>query len=457
MIRISDASLVFLAISLGFATSASAQSKSTRESSLSPTTRSQDSKATNSATTVPADAESETDKREADKRYTEKRDADKREADKRADKIARDNAQRQYKAGVKYGRANLFRQALQSFEQAIAYDPEFADAYYGLGHANLDLGRYNEAVAAFEKVIKLDPQAVDAYTSLGQAYAKLKEEKQSSKSPISSVVTEPVGLLTTATSEPSEASLENGNAERDLTRLYKVGVGDVLDIRIPGNMTEESTLFTVSSSGQVEHPILGHAVKVLGLTTEEISDLVGAELKRRSIAGGANPEVGVRDYNSHTILVSGLVKEPGTKILRREAIPLYVVLADAQPLPEASQVTVMSQQTVKSRTIEIANAAQTSMLVRPGDVLTVQPPLKQFFYIGGEVKSPGELPFRPGLSLTQAILSAGGLTPRGGKVQLTRGSAEGFLTLQEFKLKEINKGKVPDPVIEPGDRITVLP
>jgi protein involved in polysaccharide export with SLBB domain len=222
-------------------------------------------------------------------------------------------------------------------------------------------------------------------------------------------------------------------------------------------MTEDSTLFTVSSSGQVEHPILGHAVKVLGLTTEEISDLVGAELKRRSIAGGANPEVGVRDYNSHTILVSGLVKEPGTKILRREAIPLYVVLADAQPLPEASLVTVISHQTVKSRTIEIADAEQTSMLVRPGDVVSVQPALKQFFYIGGEVKSPGELPFRHGLSLTQAILSAGGLTPRGGKVQLTRGSAEGFLTLQEFKLKEINKGKIPDPLIEPGDRITVLP
>ena len=41
--------------------------------------------------------------------------------------------------------------------------------------------------------------------------------------------------------------------------------------------------------------------------------------------------------SSHTILVSGLVKEPGPRIIKREAIPLYVVVADAQTLPEAGQ------------------------------------------------------------------------------------------------------------------------
>jgi protein involved in polysaccharide export with SLBB domain len=164
----------------------------------------------------------------------------------------------------------------------------------------------------------------------------------------------------------------------------------------------------------------------------------------------------VRDYNSHTILVSGLVKEPGTKILRREAIPLYVVLADAQPLPEAAQVTVISQHADKTRVVDLAKAEETSMLVLPSDVVSVGPAEKQFFYVGGEVKSPGELPFHKGLTLTQAIFSAGGVTLRGEKVQLSRGSGNGLLTLSEFKLKEINKGKVPDPLIEPGDRILVL-
>jgi protein involved in polysaccharide export with SLBB domain len=167
--------------------------------------------------------------------------------------------------------------------------------------------------------------------------------------------------------------------------------------------------------------------------------------------------VSVRDYNSHSILVSGLVKEPGAKILRREAIPLYVVLADAQPLSEAALVTVMSQHAVKSRTVELSDPEQTALLVLPGDVITVKAQARQFFYVGGNVKSPGELPFRSGLTLTQAILSAGGVTLKGEKVRLTRGEGNGLLTMQEFKLKEINGGKTPDPLVEPGDRITVLP
>jgi protein involved in polysaccharide export with SLBB domain len=427
----------------------SAQSSAPREASPTPGAKSQSSKV-NPASNLSSSPESPVDKRDS-----EKRDSQKTDAVKRVDKVAKDNAQRHYKAGVKYGRANLYRQALESFEQAIKYDPGFSDAYYGLGHANMDLGRYSEAVAAFEKVIKLDPGAIDAFTALGQAYAKLKEEKQSSKSTNTSAVGERVG--SGSPPERAPAPVENTDGGKDQTRIYRVGVGDVLDIRVAGSTTDESTLFTVSSNGQVEHPILGHGVKVSGLTTEEISELIGSELKRRSIRDGSNPEVGVRDYNSHTILVSGLVKEPGTKILRREAIPLYVVLADAQPLPEASVVVVISQQTAGSQTIDLANPQQTSILIRPGDVITVQPPLKQFFYIGGEVKSPGELPYRPGLSLTQAILTAGGVTPRGQKVQLTRGNGNGLLTLQEFKLKDINKGKTPDPVVEPGDRITVLP
>jgi protein involved in polysaccharide export with SLBB domain len=133
-----------------------------------------------------------------------------------------------------------------------------------------------------------------------------------------------------------------------------------------------------------------------------------------------------------------------------------VVLADAQPLPEAAQVTVISQASAKSRTFELSDPDQASVLVLPGDVVTINPSIKQFFYVGGEVKSPGELQFHRGLTLTQAILSAGGVTPRGEKVQVTRGRGNEVLTMKEYKLKQINKGSVPDPLVEPGDRILVL-
>jgi len=443
MIKTQYALIIPLAISLGFASASTAQTVNTTGNG----SQSQNSKA---ATLVTAASGFESSAEE-----------------RRPSRDALENARKCYKAGVKYGRANLFRQAMQSFQEAIKYDPEYVDAYYGLGQAYLDLGYFRESIEAFEKVIKLDPKEVDAYSGLGEAYSKLKDKKLDPRLPTDSSTGEQVAL--TEKSRPfvaahrpvpanaaNDISVENSNLTNDLTRIYKVGVGDVLDVRIAGISNSDSTLFTVSSSGLLEYPILPQPLRVLGLTTTEISETIGAELKRRSMGQESDVQVGVRDYNSHTVLVSGLVKEPGTKILRREAIPLYVVLADAQPLPEAAQVTVISQGTTKSRTFDLSDPNQASVLVLPGDVVTINPPVKQFFYVGGEVKSPGELTFHQGLTLTQAILSAGGVTLKGDKVQLTRGRGNEVLTTKEFKLKAINKGTVPDPLVEPGDRIMVL-
>jgi len=376
--------------------------------------------------------------------------------DSSSNKPDRENARKFYKTAEKYGRAKLFHQAVQYFQEALKHDPDYPEALYGLGRAYINLGSFKDAVETFEKLLKLDPNSADAYTALGEAYAKLREENHGSPIQNESAAVESVGLPVKPVAKGSESGGNIAPRKNDLTGVYKVGIGDVLDIHIAGSSTADSTLFTVSSTGTVEYPILGQSMNVLGLTTNEISEKIGAELKHRAIGNASDTQVGVRDYNSHTILVSGLVKEPGTKILRREAIPLYVVLADAQPLPEAAQVTVISQHADKTRIIDLANAEETSMLVLPGDVVSVGTTEKQFFYVGGEVKSPGELPFHKGLTLTQAIFSAGGVTLRGEKVQLSRGSGNALLTLNEFKLKEINKGKVPDPLIQPGDRIMVL-
>jgi len=124
--------------------------------------------------------------------------------------------------------------------------------------------------------------------------------------------------------------------EMALTRLYRVGVNDVLDVRLADSSSSQSTLFTVTPAGLLEHPLLPDPLQVSGLTVEEITSRIENDLKRRAL-DSTKVTVGVRDYASHAILVSGLVKEAGTKILRREAIPLYVVVADAQPLPEAAR------------------------------------------------------------------------------------------------------------------------
>ena len=131
-------------------------------------------------------------------------------------------------------------------------------------------------------------------------------------------------------------------------------------------------MFTVVPPGLLEHPILAEPLPVSGLTVEEIKAKLEADLKRRAVSENPNVLVGVREYLSHAIIVSGLVKDPGTKILRREAIPLYVVIADAQPAPEAGRVTVIRRDTGEALVIDLSKPAEMNLLVRPGDVITVQ-------------------------------------------------------------------------------------
>jgi protein involved in polysaccharide export with SLBB domain len=97
------------------------------------------------------------------------------------------------------------------------------------------------------------------------------------------------------------------------------------------------------------------------------------------------------------------------------------------------------------------------MLVRPGDVINVRAPAEQFFYVAGAVRQPGQKRFHPELTLTQAVLAAGGVSEPGAVVSVvSRQADDGRLASLRYNLKEIGAGRSPDPLIRAGDRIEVL-
>ncbi len=381
---------------------------------------------------------------------------------------AKAEAKRLYKEGVKYGLTGLYSQAITILQRAVKLDPQFADAHFALGHAYFDLKQWRNAVESFKAAVELNPKDQEARDRLGLARSMLWEEdsaklaaqrRQNAPQPVaesvSLKVSAPPTTKTTAAAPPAPEVNAAAANELILTRIYRIGPSDVLDIRINDNAASQSTLFTVTPAGFVEHPMLAEPMQASGLTVDEISSKFESELKRRALVENPKVSIGVRDYASHTILVSGLVKDSGTKILRREAIPLYVVVADAQPLPEAARVTVLRNESNATFEIDLAQTKDMSLLVRPGDVITLLPNVTQFVYVGGEVKAPGEKTFRRGLTLTQAIIAAGGMTPKAKEARLGRDNGEGFLVVTRYKLKDIESGKVADPVVKPGDRITI--
>lgn len=244
------------------------------------------------------------------------------------------------------------------------------------------------------------------------------------------------------------------------TEVYKVGVGDVLYVSLQNAPAKASTYFTVLNDGTIDYPLAGEMVSVSGLTTEEVEEILRDKIKLYE-----NPQVSVkvREFSSHTINVLGLVENAGRKNLQREAVPMFVIKAEAVVQPKANQVIVRrADGTIE--TLDLSDSKTDEVLILEGDIvefalsneLANENSIPQFFYIGGEIVSVGQKDFHNGMTLTQAILASGGLrNPKAKKVIVRRKNAEDLLISNEYNLKDIKDGKTPDPEIQAGDTIEV--
>ncbi len=269
--------------------------------------------------------------------------------------------------------------------------------------------------------------------------------------------TEPVALKTRPRTmpPPPPTATRAVPVANSLTQVYRVGIGDVLDVQIADMPTGKSTLFTVLEGGKLDYPLASEALNVSGLTTDQIAAQLTSHIK---VLDNPRVLVKVRDFASHSVTITGLVANPGVKFLRRENIPLFVILTEAQPYSEAGRITI-TRAGQPLITVDLRDQRSASTLVVAGDtlkVLTAAPELNGFFYTGGAVNSPGQKTFYSGMTLTQAILASGGVTRSANpKVKLQRQGTDGLLVTSEYNVKEIENGKSPDPMLQRGDRITV--
>lgn len=264
--------------------------------------------------------------------------------------------------------------------------------------------------------------------------------------PTSLPANQPVNLARTANSVRGAAA-----------SIYAVGIGDVLDVRLPNLTTRESTLFTVMKDGTLEYPLVGSPLRVVGMTPDEIAKLLSTQIK---VLNSPRVAVSVRDYASHAVVVTGAVGNPGRKILRREAVPLFAVLTESLVRPEATVATI-THNGKEGAPISLKDERAMATTVLSGDVIRISgnagEATKRFIYVGGDVTSPGEKSFREGMTLMQAVLAAGGAQrSTKARVRVSRQDQTGFLTANEYDLGSIDEGKTQDPQLQAGDRIEVI-
>jgi protein involved in polysaccharide export with SLBB domain len=256
-------------------------------------------------------------------------------------------------------------------------------------------------------------------------------------------------------STPGVATSEPLSSDQRLTEIYRVGVGDVLDIRLLNSTNNRSTLFTVINGGLIDLPVAGGPISVAGLTPEEIQNRITAELKRRAIEDGAQVSVGVRQFVSHSVVLTGLVSVPGTRFLRREAVPLYVILAESQLHNDAGRVVII-RAGITGPALDLTDPATLNVTVRSGDVIAISVRPEEFYYIAGRINYPGQKSFQRGITLLQAILAGGGTPKNESLIEISREGPGGMLVTTRFDMREIKAGRMADPKLLAGDRIEVL-
>lgn len=81
-------------------------------------------------------------------------------------------------SGTKLNLNGHYEEAIAHFNQAIALDENYLDAYLKRAFSYSAMNRYEEAILDYNKIIAANPNAVLAYISRGSVYNKLERYKE---------------------------------------------------------------------------------------------------------------------------------------------------------------------------------------------------------------------------------------------------------------------------------------
>jgi len=218
---------------------------------------------------------------------------------------------------------------------------------------------------------------------------------------------------------------------------YRLDAGDKIKIHVFGeaDLDVETRL---GASGNIRYPFLGK-IHISGMTLTELERKIAQDLANGYLV---DPQVRVSMEEFRPFYVNGEVEKPGAFPYQpglnvRKAISLaggFTVEADE------NKVFLIHAGDIHKRETKISLNAEMG----PGDIVTVK---QSYFFVNGEVQTPGKYAYQPDMTFRMAISMAGGLKERADddKIYVIHDSAD----RQTYHVENI------DAKIKPGDVITV--
>lgn len=239
----------------------------------------------------------------------------------------------------------------------------------------------------------------------------------------------PVGAAVAAAPVQDDAALRqsSGLAAAPMAS-YLLQPGDEIDLRFPDYAQYDQSV-KVRPDGKITLQVIG-TVYVQGRSPEDVQQEV--QERYRALAGGdgdrsylIRPGDDVEIKFAYQPQLNELVKvRPDGKI----ALQLAGTIKAQGKSPEELQVELVQRygKTLRNPELSVIMRSFSTQALRVGQaggamgrasveylqpVLVVKQSVPEQVFVGGEVQRPGVLAFRPGLTLQQAVLEAGGRLP----------------------------------------------
>ncbi len=268
----------------------------------------------------------------------------------------------------------------------------------------------------------------------------------------------------------SEYLAHSPDANNPSTHDFSIGGYDVIDIIVYEEPDLSRRSVRVSADGYISFPLIGR-VEVEGLTASEVEQKIARELSEGELILDAHVSVTVREYKSKQFFVLGSVNSPGTYSLQaRERLLDAISKAGGIDFEQGGKegVIIRTENPDTPDERKIAIRIELNNLLKGGDQLSnlllkdkdlLYIPKAEFFYIIGQVKSPGSFPYlEKQITLVEAISKAGGFTELAAKNKTRIIRIEDDVEqIIEVKVDAITESgqKTQDIPIKPGDVIVV--
>lgn len=273
-------------------------------------------------------------------------------------------------------------------------------------------------------------------------------------------------------SKPTDKTIPNTKADNE-GETYRIGFQDTLEIQVfPNIQNLPPQRVSINPDGTITLFRASKAIMAVCKTERELAK----DIEKEYLSFLKKPQVNVYavEKKSQSYGVIGSVEKAGTYYVSRRIRLLELLSFAGGPNKEAGSRMIVartgSSAACKAETddsvidnelilmnfkVKEVLEGKQNLWMQPGDVVSVLD--SDVVYLYGDVKKVGTVKMKEPITLTQAIVSAEGLKSTAkSQVKVLR-QKEGSKDRIElaFNLKDIEKRKVQDPILEPNDIVAV--